>query len=463
MLNVAPAIAFVAACTVALAVPQRQRIPLLKETGRHLFVASDGISGNPGTIDRPMDLHSAFTIAGPVRSGDTVWLRGGRYRGPFVVTTNGTDGAPITYRQQAGERVILDGTGGAMTNVVTVLGSWLTFEGFEITHSQSMRAHANPGSTPPDGFGTAMKIEGPNIRAINLVIHDSANGFAFWPAATDSELTGNIVFNNGWDAPDRGHGHGMYVQNRFGAKLISHNVVFNQFSHGIHAWGTTEQFVDNVKLIGNVAFNNGLLSKRGAARNILVGADGPSYDATVESNYTYYPADEGENNVGYAGGCIYGTVRHNYFAGGFPLSVNCARSTVRENTLYGRISPSLVSEHPANTFLTVRPRENVIFVRKHPYTQKSALLVIYNWELRRIVGVDLARAGFTAGDLYEVVDVQNYFGGPLQTGTYTGKDVRLPMTGTRVTEPVGTVAIAPRHTAPEFAVFIVRRPVAMRR
>src|ERR1019366_7545516 len=133
--------------------------------------------------------------------------------------------------------------------------------------------------------------------------------------AQGSELNGNIIYNNGWMGPDRGHGHGIYAQNQYGERRILDNIIFNQFSHGIHGY-TENGFIDNMHLEGNISFNNGFL-EGGFERNILVGSDGIAIaqNPALINNYTYFtPSLQlGENNIGYEAGCVYANVLNNYF------------------------------------------------------------------------------------------------------------------------------------------------------
>ena len=73
-----------------------------------------------------------------------------------------------------------------------------------------------------------------------MVLHDCAQGLGFWIYSPDSEAHGNLIFYNGWQGrgTDRGHGHGIYIQNRDGAKLLSDNIIFDQFGLGIQAYGS---------------------------------------------------------------------------------------------------------------------------------------------------------------------------------------------------------------------------------
>ena len=58
----------------------------------------------------------------------------------------------------------------------------------------------------------------PGTKLINLVIHDTRQGIGIWQEALDSEAYGNLIYYNGFQASDRGHGHGIYVQNDEGNK-----------------------------------------------------------------------------------------------------------------------------------------------------------------------------------------------------------------------------------------------------
>src|SRR4051794_17558684 len=71
-------------------------------------VAPDGRSDGDGSRARPWDLATALAQPPAVRPGDTVWLRGGTYRGTFTSRLTGAPGAPVTVRQAPGERATVD-------------------------------------------------------------------------------------------------------------------------------------------------------------------------------------------------------------------------------------------------------------------------------------------------------------------------------------------------------------------
>ncbi len=92
----------------------------------------------------------------------------------------------------------------------------------------------------------------------------------FWTQATDSEIYGNLIYYNGWDSPDRSHGHGIYTQNRTGTKRVVDNIFFQHFSQGYQTYGSATAFLDNFCLEGNACFKTDR-STADNRRNFLIG------------------------------------------------------------------------------------------------------------------------------------------------------------------------------------------------
>ena len=90
-----------------------------------------------------------------------------------------------------------------------------------------------------------------------------------------------------------------------------------------------------------------------------------------------------------------------------------------------------------------------------------ANIVIYNWDLKPSVPVDLTASGIKVGDHYQIRDVENWFNGPVVSGTYSGAPVSIPMTGLTVMQPFGSIPYPPSHTAPQFGVFVLLSGNAM--
>src|SRR5690606_7941368 len=92
------------------------------------FVSPSGSSSGSGTKASPWDLGSVLRGSKSVAGGDTVWVRGGTYRGEFYSTVSGTSSRQLVIRQYPGERATIDGN-------LAVVGPYVTFWGLEIMNS----------------------------------------------------------------------------------------------------------------------------------------------------------------------------------------------------------------------------------------------------------------------------------------------------------------------------------------
>ena len=121
-----------------------------------------------------------------------------------------------------------------------------------------------------------------NIKLVNLVVHDLVGqGIGAWSENTDAEIYGCLIYNNGMSD----HDHGIYVQNRVGRKRIADNIIFNQASHGIHGYGSSDAYLDNITIEGNTVFESGALLNQ-SARNILLGGGRVAQNPVVHDRIT---------------------------------------------------------------------------------------------------------------------------------------------------------------------------------
>lgn len=194
------------------------------------FVAPDGKPDNQGAKDSPWDLGSALGGRHKVGPGDTLWILGGTYRHSdrrlgspgYVVGLAGQEDKPIRIQAVPGQWATIDGG-----LSVQAPATWLSIRDLEILVSENLskpRKLDEPGSHPTSynrPWGGLNVHSGRGCQYVNLVIHDNAQGISFWSGATDSEVHGCILYDNGWQAPDRGHGHAIYTQNKEGLKTPS--------------------------------------------------------------------------------------------------------------------------------------------------------------------------------------------------------------------------------------------------
>ncbi|HEX4439269.1 MAG TPA: PKD domain-containing protein [Thermoanaerobaculia bacterium] len=434
------------------------------------YAAPNGTHSGSGSVSSPWDLSTALAQPAAVKPGDTIWLRGGTYTGHFTSTLKGEKGRPIVVRQYPGERATIDGNYGGNEVTLIVNGRYAWFWGFEVTNSDPTRV--SPTTDNPTRRGTGTNLLGPGTKLINVVIHDTVEGVLTTALAPDAEVYGSLIYYNGYDGPDRGHGHGVYVQNDGGTKRIADNVIFGQFGIGIHGY-TESGKLDDIHIEGNTSFANGVLSQvSGPTIDILVGANGSKASSPNDSvkvakrtylvsNYTYFAGDGTAVNLGYSKGIASPTLIDNYFVGSQALAfVNAFRPiTMTGNSIFGSLSGLKASEFPSNTFFAARPTGVKVFVRKNQYEPGRANVTIYNWDRAATATVPLDGV-LDNGTDYELRNAQNFFGPPVLSGTYQGAPLVVPLSGLAAAVPVGLGAQA--ATGPDFQVFVLlpKRPPA---
>ncbi|MEO8097249.1 MAG: chitobiase/beta-hexosaminidase C-terminal domain-containing protein [Acidobacteriota bacterium] len=430
------------------------------------YVSPTGRAQGAGSIQDPWDLKTALAHPAVVKPGDSIWLRGGTYVGMFTSVLKGNASSPIIVRQYPGERATLDAATpnaqiGTNVHTLNVQGEYTWYWGFEVTNSNPMRA---TGTVYNNFRGDGLWVTAPNTKFINLIVHDTDQGFSYWEAASNSEVYGSVIYNNGWSDPLRGRGHNIYAQNRYGSRWITDNVIFQGFDHGVQIYGSDNAYLDNFVLEGNIAAGN-------PARNYLIGGQGsrPALNPVLKNNYSYYPVTrlggnwDGSNgsNLGYSAGCSNPVVTGNYFGFGGLRFVTCSNITLTGNTFYGvtdfvgssgGVGPT---NFPNNQFLgRTRPTANKVFVRPNRYEPGRAHLAIFNWELRNTVDVDISGIGLNPGDAYELHNGENYYG-DVVTSVWDGGSLAVRMTGHTTANPLGYTAW--ENTYPEFGVFIIQK------
>ncbi len=461
-------------------------------------------TGN-GTLASPFALQTALSSS-LIQPGDTIWLLGGTYSGNFTASLNGTATAPIIVRNYMGQRATLDGTGcGAL--VLSANGTYTWFWGLEVLDSVGPRLSTGPGVCKAFGIGV---YGGPGNKFINCIVHDTSEGFSAYNASPDSEYYGNVVYYNGYIGSDRNYGHGFYIQNDTGTKLIQDNITGDNGFEGIQVYGSGSADLVNITLDGNAWYNTDSWPyPNNYQYNIIVAGGATRSGIVVTNNMSYFPVSSAVT-TGYLsiGGYTDGqdaSITGNVFVGGYttlevndqagPVSVTGntivsgagslrlvnfgldtgqteSTYTWNQNTYYDNSGygfyiaqdsgnyafsnwQSLTGFDTNSTYQHGYPEANQIFVLPNRYEAKRANIIIYNWQNLPTISADLSRV-LTAGDQYIVTDTQNYYGPPVAQGTYSGGLVSIPMTGLTKAAILGTTT--PPHTAPAFGTFIVSVP-----
>jgi len=470
--------------------------------GTHVgwYVTTGGTAGGDGSTGNPWSLSSALSgHSGAVHAGDTIWIRVGTYVGTFSPNLSGTVSAPIIVRAYPGERVVIDGNDGSSNDGFVVHGTYTYYWGLEFTNSNTTRTTASTSSNfRPDvvtNYATHNKY-------INLIIHDGGVGVYTSTDYADVEVYGSIIYNNGWQGPDRGHGHGVYLKNNTGPVLIKDNVIFNQFGYGIHEYTDAGAgMLQNIHLEGNIAFDNGTLSNNSTSANIAILGQEVANGATVLNSLAYYdPAATATINVklgpsGIANGTL--TATGNYAVGGSPAIYvgEWTTATVSNDTAVGSGSIMDFSQG-SNTGFTwsnnyyfrdtsasawhfggssytygawktasglggsdgassTAPAATKVYVRANTYEPGRAHIVVYNFGSQASVSADVSGI-LSNGDQYVVLNVQDLFGTPVASGTYSSGSISIPIAAVAPPVPVGITSLAP-NTGTAFAVFLLKR------
>ena len=421
------------------------------------YAAPNGSSSGDGSVSRPWTLSHALSGSAPIKPGDTLWLRGGTYNGTFTSNLEGSASSPIVVRQMPNERATIDGGNSGGNGIFTVRGAYTWYWGFEIMSSDPVRVSSQVSSWPTDiprgeGLDIDQSTPHPGLKFINLVIHDTRQGVSFWKEAQDGELYGNLIYNNGWDAPDRAHGHGIYSQNQTGTQHLRDNVVFRNFSHGMQIYGSSTSFLNNYDIDGDIWFNNGEPSVFGFDRNVLLGGDSVANNLSFTNN-SFYTC---KLKIGYTAPANNVTLGNNYLP--VTVELNAKNVTMSGNLFLSNDITFTPASYPNNTYLTSSPTGLHIEVRPNAYEPGRANIAVYDWSGASSVAVDLSQV-LTAGDSFQILDAQNYFGAPVLLGTYNGSPVNLPISSTNaaVAEPIGGSSVVVKHTSTQFGAFVVIR------
>ncbi len=394
--------------------------------GSH-FASAGGSATATGASDDPWDLATALRGAdGRVLPGDTIWLRGGTYRGTFTSTLAGTPDAPIVVRQFPGERATVDGN-------LVILGRQSWYWDFEVANTD-VRKH--------DVMGVDSRC--PGCRFIDLVIHDhSGNGLGMWSEGPDQEAYGNIIYDNGFHGQNAEHNaHGIYGQNRTGSQRILNNIIFDQFGYGVHVYGSAAAALDNYVIEGNTAFDNGIGGRFGMSGGMdyQVGGETPLRNLVFTHNNSYRnPAlrEDYTARLGYDWGPLNdgALFTDNYFVGRLLVvqwsSLDSARNVVVD---------------------TATPDRSRVLVQPSVYERGRGNVIVYNWAHASNVEVDLSGV-LRSGEAYEVRRAQDFYGPPVASGVYGGGTVELPL-GQAVSARSITGKAVP-SAGNEFAAFVV--------
>jgi hypothetical protein len=372
------------------------------------YASPDGKQDAAGTKAAPWDLPTSLGGGQKIAPGDTLWLKGGTYRFlpakigsyGYEVRLAGKEGAPITVRAVPGERATIDGG-----LLVKEPSTYLTIRDLEITVSDPRPAQV----VPPDPtyantnrpWGGLNVYSGTGCKFINLVIHDNNQGVSWWNGSQNSELYGCLIYDNGWQATDRGHGHAIYTQNQDGVKTVADCIMSGGFGYSLHAYGSSRAYVDNYLAEGNIVYDAG---------QFLIGGGRPSHNIRVRQNYLFNTT----MRIGYGAENEDCYLNENVIAKG-SLSVEKFKTANLMHNL------TLAPEAP-------KPAETRVVFRPNKYDTSRAHLAVYNWQGKATVAISPG-AILKKGDRYDLRSPRDFYGKPVTSGIYNGNSLDAPTPG----------------------------------
>jgi hypothetical protein len=447
------------------------------------YVATYGTPNGDGSLENPWDMQTALNQPASVQPGDEIWVRGGTYAGSFTSRLSGTASQPIVVRSYPGELASLDGAAGNGTYVLQIVGTYTWFWGLDITDSDTMRNDPTGTLTRPDGI--LIQDGALGYKIINCTVHDCADGIAAYnqsTTASDTEIHGCLSYNNGWQGSHGGVGHAIYFHNRAPTATIENTICFNSYGFGMQIYGSSAAYANYVQLLNNDIFNNGILNTGGdGVQQILLGTNGNIAQSPVITGNTIYSSillnadgypsgssasqclELGWWRAGVANATLTGNYLYSNYSG---IELNNTSGTgitfadFSGNVLAGNnrqcYGDNMTYDPSAwNTMIDGKPTTNFVAVRPNDYEPGRANITVFNWQGLPSVSVDVSSAGLAVGQAYQVVDAQNFYGGPILTGVYTGAPISLPMTLTAVAQPVGNAPKPAQHTGAEYGSFVI--------
>ena len=413
-----------------------------------IFVSVDGNSNGDGSVNSPLDLATALLKNSLAKAGETIWVSEGVYKGSFVSRLEGETNNPIKVKPEPGARVVIDNSLGKSSGL-SVQGSWSEFYGFEVLSRQLER------DTPADKYA---EIEfpitggvtvgggsgGSNTKVINFIIHDNVgSGMSSWSDAPDSELYGNVIYNNGWTSPKRGHGHAIYAQNKIGYKKLTNNTIFFGFGTGIHVY-TEGGKIEGFDVEDNVWFMTGASDPRTSQRkdNCLIGGSQPVKRLTLKNNLGFSLDTGRGTRIGY-GGKVVGQsaeisgnyLSENFWVAGYWDKLDVKDTIVLRGTTGSR--QDQVTDKGGNSFLSSPPSTGKkIVVTPNLYDSQRAKIVIYNYDNDDSVDVNVSSI-MNVGETYRIHSSFALLSDPILTGVYDGSMISIPMDSVTPPQPNG--------------------------
>lgn len=414
----------------------------------------------------------------------------GIYEGDFTFVHSGANGSEITITFEPG---------------AAIKGNLTIDSACQYVKVRDLVAYTEPetrwtevtGSAPPFAGKNGLTMFGVNCKAIHPFVHDvMASAIGFWQSASLSSLYGAWIINNGWGAPDRGHGHAVYQQ---GTNKTTRNCMIAQgYGGGIRSY-TSDQALTGIEISQCITINDVILHGGGSSSSGVKIRDNVTWnqyleigetsqnnnDVLIDGNYTvskagnhgmvlrYWKNPTITNNtfvirkdpaIGVA--AIFQVMLHDSGE-----SFTCDNNTYYiENpntqtrfvtitsggtqTAYTQAQWQALGRDVNSTFIHGLPNRNHAIINHSEYDNDRAHVAIFNWQRLDSVRVDFTDGNFTTGKTYRAYHAMNP--DEYHEFVYDGGAVSVPMTGWSRAIPTGASEPVTEDTWPLFLALVVK-------
>jgi hypothetical protein len=405
-------------------------------------------------------LTQALAGAG-ISANDHLCLRAGTYAADYIAPAvlYSVAGMEIYIQNYLSEKAIIDGS-------LFVSGKYIVIKGLEICDLDYLdRETTETGSSPTDiPLRDGLRLENPasNVSVRNCIIHNCRQGSLKDVSVYVPEYYGNLIFYNGWVAPNRGHGHGLYCSNENDTPLVIKDcIVHSNFGYNLHCYGETS---NNIAILKNIQVEGCTFFDSGSPINWPSGniIGGSGVGSTVRTSYMKNCCLKDNLSIGgFSSGCTDFVLQNNVIVGSVNLLYyDVSIPVITGNKFFGTVAVKngntgqvvdAPTVFPNNEYLSAFPDH--VDLRLNTYDANRAKLTIFNGSSANTVTVDVSAIFGQSGTVH-ARNVQDYFV-DIQTLTITGGSISVNMQASNRTVATPQGWTAPATTFPTFGCFVL--------
>jgi hypothetical protein len=255
---------------------------------------------------------------------------------------------------------------------------------------------------------------GQGIRIINCIVHGASEGFTSEIEDVDSLVYGCIVYGCGWKAPDRGHGHCVYTQNKDPNKTYSNCIFSTRYPDGqqtMQAYGTGNTFLDHFYIEDNIFMDQGQFLLGGGATFHDAHVNGNVFDTTpVWIGYSLNKARVNGDAVVTKNLVVDADIHFWWIE-----ALEEANNTIigGKKLIYAPHSPDAIVTPGGSP-----PAAPTILVKPNAFEPGRGNLVIFNWQSDSKPKVTVNFKGLVGAKRpFRLMDPKDFYGAPVAQGT----------------------------------------------